>query len=271
MKKRILALMILCLMLSILTSALAVGAVLNQKMATRSGPGTEYTEELGSFPRDTAITLIEYTQDENAIPWGLVEFSRHNMLYRAYTGMKRINVMGSAPYKENNSVPASITGNTTVYYGPGTHYAARKEKLSAGMPILVCGEENGFVQIEYELSGRPRRGYVPAGRTNYTLSSPSMPEPSMPGITGGIHMLQVTGSNSLYMQWASVPGASVYQISFLPGGGTPSWICRTGGTMIHTPSLPSKVPCTVQILALSETGYDEWSVINFAQFQHTAP
>ncbi len=156
MKKAILVLMILGLMLVSLAPALAVGATLNQKMATRSGPGTQYTEELGSFPRDTPITLIEYTQDENTVPWGLVEFSRHNMLYRAYTGMKRINTMGSAPYQENNLIPAAVTGSTAVYYGPGTHYAARKEKLDAGMPIFVCGEENGFAQIEYELSGRPR-------------------------------------------------------------------------------------------------------------------
>ena len=51
-------------LLALLLAGLAAGAragvpgVLNQKMATRSGPGTKYTEELGTLPQDTAITII---------------------------------------------------------------------------------------------------------------------------------------------------------------------------------------------------------------------
>jgi len=141
MKKQLAFLLLLALMTSLLSPALAVSAVLNQRMATRSGPGTQYTEELGTLPQDTSITLIHYVQDKNNVPWGLVEFSRNNQLYRAYTGMKRINVPGgNAPYLAEHPAPASATASTTVYYGPGTRYAARREQLHAGTPLLVIAQ-----------------------------------------------------------------------------------------------------------------------------------
>ena len=84
----------------------ATPASLNQRMATRSGPGTQYTEELGTLPRSTAITLIEMVTT-NGTPWGMVEFTRHNLKYRAYTGMKRIDPYG--PVAVGNTIPQEHT------------------------------------------------------------------------------------------------------------------------------------------------------------------
>ncbi len=149
---------LLALLLLFALPAQAVPARLNQRMATRSGPSTLYTEELGTLPKDTPITVIE--QVMGSVPWGLVEFEKRGLLYRAYTGMKRIDAYGPVPWGIQEGTFTYMSRNAQVYYGPGEHYAPRQESLYAGQSVLTFGWENGFVMVEYPLGDKKVRGYV---------------------------------------------------------------------------------------------------------------
>ena len=136
-------------------------AVLNQRMATRSGPGTKYTEDLGTLPMDTQITLIQAVTT-NGTPWGEVEFSRNGMLYRAYTGMKRINAQGVFAQGDNSYYEVTLSQSVSAYYGPGYNYALRKGAPAPGMLLRVFRVENGFYQVDYQGSDRWVRAWLPA-------------------------------------------------------------------------------------------------------------
>ena len=271
MKKFFASALTLCFLVLLVFPAMAATVTLNQRMATRSGPGTQYTEELGTLPQDTAITLIHYVQDKNQVPWGLVEFYRHNQLYRAYTGMKRIDVLsGSATYVAEYGTYASTTAATTVYYGPGTHYAARRQQLPAYKDLLVYQEENGFLLCEYQEGARVARGYVPAHATNYAVA-PSLPAPQPgPSSTGGITLTAQSGDSTLNLQWLAVGGATEYLLVVRDAGSQlPIRALRTASPNATVQNLPRGRAYTVEILALG--GADGSAVLAGTTLYHQVP
>lgn len=137
-------------------------AVLNQRMATRLGPGTRYSEELGTFPKTTEIVVIEQATG-SGVPWGLVDFWSRGKHYRAYTGMKRINTSAQVPWgQEGGFHTATLVLTTDVYYGPGYDYATHKQALFAGTQVRCFDEENGFYICDFMRGELWIRGYVPA-------------------------------------------------------------------------------------------------------------
>lgn len=135
-------------------------ATLNQRMATRSGPGTKYTEELGTLPKDTPIVLVE-TVTTRGTPWGLVEFTIRGLPYRAYTGMKRIDTQGPVPEGSEEYTTISLPAASPAYYGPGYQYAQRKNSVPAGTTLNILRTENGFWQCDYQQGGSWVRAYIP--------------------------------------------------------------------------------------------------------------
>ena len=123
-------------------------ATLNQKMATRSGPGTEYTEELGTHAQRTQIVVLQQEMG-GSVPWAMVEFSYKGGLYRAYTGMKRINTTQSIPWADENPQEALVLNDVRVFYGPGQQYVPRKQLLAVGMAVHVLATEQGYALIDY--------------------------------------------------------------------------------------------------------------------------
>lgn len=134
-------------------------ASLNQRMSTRSGPGTQYTEELGTLPQDTQIMLVESVT--TGVPWGLVEFYRNGVKVRAYTGMKRINAYGPVAQGTLDYDEVVLSRSTEVYYGPGYDYGQRKETVPAGTTLRVFGSENGFSLCDYRSGNQWVRAYFP--------------------------------------------------------------------------------------------------------------
>ncbi len=282
MKKRVSLIILLVLALAWTVPAGAVTVVLNQRMATRSGPGTQYTEELGTYPRDTAITLIEYVQDINGVPWGLVEFYKHNILHRAYTGMKRIDVIdGVAPYVTETSTEAAVTGQTNVYYGPGYHYGARKNQLYAGAAILVYRQEGEFLMCDFMEGGKWARGYIPGSNTTHGLAyetpQPQAVEPALPAApsaayAGDMSLTYISPTAPLMLQWQPVHGATEYQVSIIPRPGTTAiHVYRTPATTITLAGLPTGYPCTIEILALVSAGSGASLVAGFVRMEHVMP
>lgn len=255
--KRIPKLLVILLCLALLVPVVKADtpASLNQRMATRSGPGTQYTEDLGTLPQNTPITLIE-TVTTKGTPWGMVEFYKNNMKYRAYTGMKRINVPGgNAPYLAEHPAPASATASTTVYYGPGTRYAARREQLHAGTPLLVIAQENGYLLCEYQQGDRPERGYVPVSATTHAAAptaAPAVQPPISLPATGGLVLTAQSGDTTLSLQWAGVAGASEYLVLVRDSASQlPIRAQRTAIPAATVPNLPRSRVYSVEIMALA--------------------
>lgn len=145
-------------------------AVLGQRMATRTGPGTDYDEPGSFFEKGTTVTVLSKAYDQvNGIWWVQVEFTAYNGTSRAYTGAKRL------PDLDLNSIPEErIIGtcrtpghSQTGFYGPGSDYREIKRKVPANVSCTIYGYAYGrssdYILIEFYDSGAgcKRRAWVP--------------------------------------------------------------------------------------------------------------
>jgi len=137
---------------------------LNQKLATRSGPGTKYTEP-GAFPASTDISVY-YQTNGNGVMWGLVEFENKGLWYRVYTGMKRIDDAYDVPRYEEVFRLRTMIGNTLPLYGPGKEYAKLKDEIPADAEVKVYFQQNGYAMVDYEGYKQVIRGWVPLSLLN---------------------------------------------------------------------------------------------------------
>jgi len=133
-------------------------ATLIERMATRTGPNTKYTEP-GTFSIDTDITVF-YQTEGNGVMWAMVEFQNNRQWYRLYTGMKRIDA-DWVPRDDEAYETRRLSRDATPVYGPGEHYASSKVKISSGERVKVFFEEGGYVMIDYEGGKQVLRGWVP--------------------------------------------------------------------------------------------------------------
>lgn len=138
-------------------------ATANQKLATRSGPGTDYTDTL-TYPQSTKITAY-YTTFGNAAQWICIEFTYRGEAYMLYTGVKRVDVYGALPGTETEeSFGAYITQDLTPYYGPGYHYAAAKHAVPSGAYVTGFYQSaDGWLMFDYQVpGGKIQRAWAPA-------------------------------------------------------------------------------------------------------------
>ena len=134
---------------TVIYSSEGVSAPLLMRMATRSGPGTEY-DELGSyFKEGYEVTVLSITYDGNDVPWVQVEFTYQGSLRRAYTGLKRVGVDPALLREEASMGNAEIIQKATPRYGPGKEYTPRKFDVRKGTAGTVWAVENGWVQFEF--------------------------------------------------------------------------------------------------------------------------
>lgn len=176
MKKRI-ALILLALMLLIPEAGLAnVSAYLNQKMATRSGPGTKYTEELGTLSQSTPITVVAQIETGGTI-WYQVEFTLNSKLYRTYTGKKRVNASGFIPWESPDYTEDTLTAGSKAYYGPGEQYAARRKSVGKNASVRVFGVEGNWALCEYREENKWARGYIHVDHLANTVGAAPTPVP----------------------------------------------------------------------------------------------
>lgn len=115
---------------------------------------------LGTLPRETGILLIE-TITTRGTPWGMVEFFIKDQKYRAYTGMKRIDVDGPVAQGSEEYSQHTLKDASDSYYGPGYDYARRKSRVKAGTIIHILRAENGFWLCDYPVGKSWVRAYLP--------------------------------------------------------------------------------------------------------------
>lgn len=139
-----------------------IRCVANQRIATRSGPGTRYTEPGSFFKKGTELKVF-YQADGSGVPWGYIEFTYKNQLYRAYTGMKRLDVNQVVPHCEEEIAHyVTLTESFKPYYGPGYNYATLPKAVSQNAQVPVFFTDNYWVMFDYTLpNGQIQRGWAP--------------------------------------------------------------------------------------------------------------
>ena len=135
------------------------------KLATRSGPGTQYDEPgtfFGSNWQTSWVNVVGKAWDGN-IWWVLVDFNYGNAKYRIWTGLKRVNVnLDYVPEIQMSGY--GVAYPTDAYRGPGGNYAKTKA-ISSQTSVEIYGCENGYVEVQYYdySAGKYRRCWVPSG------------------------------------------------------------------------------------------------------------
>ncbi len=181
MFKRFVALLLAVLTLVPAAASASVPGLLNQKMATRSGPSTKYTEELGTFPQSTPITVIAQIETNGTV-WYQVEFTYNSMLYRAYTGKKRVDGIGvdSVPWESPRYTDDVTVTWATAYYGPGEQYATRRQTVDKGTAVRVFQVEGEWALCDYREGSQWARGYIRVSDLRNTAPAPVTEAPAPP-------------------------------------------------------------------------------------------
>ena len=152
---------------AVTSGLIPISATLNQKMATRTGPSTAYTEDHGTLPADTSIVVYQQEMG-SGVPWVMVEFERNGLPVRAYTGLKRVNVSGEVPWATQKPALVTVQQDTAAHFGPGTRYMPSKTVVTAGTSAEVYCEDNGWALIDYQYNNEKRiRIWVPVDALYY--------------------------------------------------------------------------------------------------------
>ena len=142
------------------TSFAYVTGTLNQRLATRTGPGTQYDEPDSFFSAGTRVTLLSKAYDQrNGIWWVQVEFSENGSRYRAYTGAKRFSDLNLNQLPEERKLGYCFIPFESIagYYGPSYSYQriARNVPGHDDVEIIAISKDSGtyFYQVEFYDSG----------------------------------------------------------------------------------------------------------------------
>lgn len=155
MKKLTAILLLMCMLLP-LTANAAVWATLNQPIATRTGPGTKYTEPGGFLSRGDRVVVRSKVWDSvNEIWWVQVEFTPpyyYNYSYdkiRVYTGSWRMNVNLNNVPTEYALQTCRVVEDADAFAGPWYDgFMPWSDTIYAGTSATLLEVENGFAHIE---------------------------------------------------------------------------------------------------------------------------
>ena len=149
------------------TAAPATGlqVLTKDRLATRSGPGTNYTETGSYFQSGKWVKAISSAYDtSNGIWWVQVELDYNGELRRVYTGVKRLQMSADqVAVEEAPEYSATLTRSVYGYWGPGYSYSMYGDKIPAGTWGQVWQSEGLYAQFEYydTSSQQYRRVWVP--------------------------------------------------------------------------------------------------------------
>ena len=145
-----------------------ITVTLNQRLATRTGPGTQYDEPGSFFSAGTRVTALSRAYDQrNGIWWIHVEFTANGERYRAYTGAKRFSDLNLYSLPEEQVLGyCYVPENIPAFYGPSEQYKRIRRDVPGGrdVDIIAVSSESGrdFYQVEFydPNAGCTRRAWV---------------------------------------------------------------------------------------------------------------
>ena len=145
-----------------------VWAVSNRRLATRTGPGTEY-DEPGSF-NEAGVSyriLSKAFDSRNGIWWVQVEISAGGGIYWAYTGVKRFENLNLDAVPEEKVIGRCTTSfSLTGLYAPVPGGVVISRSIPAGVDGDIYGyvyqDDSDYILIQfYDASqGCTRRAWV---------------------------------------------------------------------------------------------------------------
>ena len=145
------------------------GVTLLNKLATRSGPGTQYDEPgtfFGSNWQGQTVRVLGKHWD-GSIWWVLVDFNYGSMgSYRVWTGVQRVNVDLNKVKEINGIGQGTVNATTRTYRGPGGNYAEAGVSINSWKDVEVFGRENGYVEVEFQQGSMWYRLWVPESETS---------------------------------------------------------------------------------------------------------
>ena len=122
------------------------GAGLLMKLATRSGPGTQYDEPGTFFGKD---------------------FSNGGKAsYRVWTGLKRVDVDINKVKEYYPKGQGTVNSTSETYRGPGGKYARANVSINGWKDVEAYGRENGYVEVEFQQGSKWYRLWVPENETS---------------------------------------------------------------------------------------------------------
>ncbi len=133
-----------------------VYATLNQRLSSRTGPGTRYDDDamtLNSVNAGTSLRVLSKAYDRpNSRWWVQVEFTYRSVQYRVYTGEQRfydLNLYSIPEEYELGSCKSTDWGISECYAGPGMSFAPMKS-IPANTACTIWGyEENYYEDTDY--------------------------------------------------------------------------------------------------------------------------
>lgn len=141
-----------------------VQVLTKERLATRSGPGTNYTGSGSYFQAGTWVKALSAAYDStNEIWWVQVELTYSGELRRVYTGVKRLQMMADQVPIEEEQGGAVVTRSVYGYWGPGYGYSMYGDRIPAGTTGTIWQREGSYAQFEYfdEAQQAYRRVWVP--------------------------------------------------------------------------------------------------------------
>lgn len=140
------------------------------KLATRSGPSTQYSETGTYKVKGEYVRLLSFAYDRSDVCWIQCEVPYRNKLRRVYTGLKRFDTttfdLNSVPEEDPLEYPAVVGITSWAMYGPGKGYDIYDRLMvEEGQDAVIIAIENGYAQVEWQTAERSYRAWVPL----YTL------------------------------------------------------------------------------------------------------
>lgn len=129
--------------------------VLNDRLSTRTGPGTQF-EEPGTFlSAGDEITVYSIAYDVNGVAWIQTEINTNAGKMRVYSGLKRVDGLNVDKLHEegNLNLAATLDYDYAPKYGPGADYASYSFTFRAGRKFTVKDTEGDWAMIEFYAEG----------------------------------------------------------------------------------------------------------------------
>ncbi len=143
-----------------------VEALAADRLATRSGPGTEY-RDTGTYPvKGEYVRLLSRAYDENDLCWMQCEVVSGRKLRRVYTGLQRFDAtsfdLADVAEEDPLDYLAKATATCRAMYGPGDGYDTYDSlTVDKGQTVTVIAIENDYAQVEWTTSKQSYRAWVP--------------------------------------------------------------------------------------------------------------
>ena len=139
------------------------------KLATRSGPGTQYDEPGTFFGKNWQTQNVKVLGKawDGSIWWVLVDFSNGGKAsYRVWTGLKRVDVDINKVKEYYPKGQGTVNSTSETYRGPGGKYARANVSINGWKDVEAYGRENGYVEVEFQQGSKWYRLWVPENETS---------------------------------------------------------------------------------------------------------